>query len=304
MVWPWQDGNARLSPVRAAALLLAALPALWIGWQALNGLLGPRPVTAAIHQSGDWAMRLLVATLFITPLRRLLHWPKLIGARQIFGLASAGYAFAHLALYAMDQKFDLLHVAGEIARRIYLGIGSMALIGLMILTATSGRSAVRRLGGAEWTRLHRLVHPVAALALLHFFIQSRLDVTEPLLLSGLLLWLWGYRWMQKHASVETGALAGLAVTATLGTLFIQLGWYGLATRVRVSAILEGMFDFSYEINIVWIVFGITLLLALARVFTARFDPATARASRGRSRPAPVQPNANQSNPNQFPGVQA
>ena len=267
----WQDRSGAFAPVRAAALALSVAPALWIGAQAVLGWLGPRPITEAIHQCGDWSIRLLLATLAVSPLRRIIHWPRLIGARQVFGLAALAYAALHVGLYVADLKFDLGKVLSEIVQRVYLGIGSIAFVGLLILGRSSGVAAVRRLGAAEWTRLHALVHPIAALALLHFFIQKKLDVTEPLLLTGFAVWLWGYRRLQRRDSTEAPALVGLAVAASIATLAVQLAWYGLATRVTTSAILSGLLDFEYEINVIWYVLGITLAVALARWLIARSD---------------------------------
>ena len=97
---------------------------LWIAYQAATGDLGARPVTEAIHQAGDWALRFLFVTLAITPAQRILHYPRIILARRTLGVASAGYALLHLSLYVLDQHFDLFKVASEIVLRIYLLIGA------------------------------------------------------------------------------------------------------------------------------------------------------------------------------------
>lgn len=273
MAFPWQDRSGSFAPVRAAALFLCCLPAGWIALEAAMGWLGPRPFTTAIHQSGDWAIRLLVATLAVSPLRRIMHWPKLIGARQILGLAAAAYASGHILLYVADQKLDLARVVSEVVQRFYLGIGSMAWIGLLILTVNSGTKAVSKLGSAEWTRLHKAVHPIVALGLFHFFLQSKLDVSEPILLAGMTFWLWGYRWLQNRDSTESAALVGLAVFATAATALVQIAWYGLATRVRAADLTSGFFDFEYEINEMWYVFSVALAIALARYLIARTNGA-------------------------------
>ncbi len=82
-------------------------------------------------------------------------------------------ALAHFSLYVVDQRYDLLHVASEIVLRFYLTIGFVALVGLATLAATSTDAMIRRVGAQNWNRLHKLVYPIAPLALLHFFCRRR-----------------------------------------------------------------------------------------------------------------------------------
>ena len=124
-----RERSGRWSPVKIVAFLASVLPALWIAYQAVAGELGARPVTEAIHQSGDWALRWLLIALAITPAQRILHYPRLIAARRTLGVASASYAVLHFSLYVLDQHFDLFKVASEIVLRIYLLIGALALCG-------------------------------------------------------------------------------------------------------------------------------------------------------------------------------
>src|SRR5215475_12969637 len=166
-----RERSGRWSLVKIAAFVAAVLPAVWIAYQAITGDLGARPVTEAIHQAGDWALRFLLITLAITPAQRILNYPRIILARRTLGVASAAYAILHLSLYALDQHFDLLKVASEIVLRIYLLIGAVALIGLIALASTSTDGAIRRLGSRRWNALHRLVYALAGLAAVHFFIQ-------------------------------------------------------------------------------------------------------------------------------------
>ena len=110
-------------------LLGACLPALWLAWAAASGalasaapvgLLGARPITEAIHQAGDWAIRFLWLSLAVTPLRRIANWPKLILVRRMLGVTALLYALMHLTLYAVDLKFDLGFTANIIKRDQYL----------------------------------------------------------------------------------------------------------------------------------------------------------------------------------------
>ena len=100
----------------------------------------------------------------------------------------------HLSLYVLDQHFDLFKVASEIVLRIYLLIGALALAGLIALASTSTDAAISRLGlGSAGTRLHRLVYGIAVLGAVHFFIQSKLNIYQPVLMAGFLVWLLAYR---------------------------------------------------------------------------------------------------------------
>jgi len=178
-----RERSGRWSPVKSVAFTASILPALWIAYQAATGDLGARPVTEAIHQAGDCALRFLFVTLAITPAQRILHYPRIILARRTLGVASAGYALLHLSLYVLDQHFDLFKVASEIVLRIYLLIGAVALAGLITLASTSTDAAISRLGSARWNVLHRLVYGIAVLGAVHFFIQSKLNIYQPVLMA-------------------------------------------------------------------------------------------------------------------------
>lgn len=274
---PWQDRSGVLSPVRAIACTISVMPLIWLVHLAISDGLGERPVVGAIHMAGDWAIRLLLITLSITPLRRITGWSGLIAARQIFGLASFAYALLHIALYALDLKFNLALLANEIVRRIYLGIGMVAFIGLAILAANSGVEAVRRLGGQAWNNLHKLVYPIALLGILHFFIQSRLNVDQPVLMAGFFVWLMGFRLLPAKAQTRVPALLVLACASAAATQLIELAWYHWATTVPVSRIASRIFDFSYDIRMMWVVLSTSLSVIALRI--ALGNPARLRPSR-------------------------
>src|SRR5262247_3250820 len=171
-----RETSGRWSPVKIVAFVAAVLPAMWIAYQAAVDELGARPVTEAIHQAGDWALRFLLITLAISPAQRILNYPRIILARRTLGVASACYAVLHLSLYVLDQHFDLFKVASEIVLRVYLLIGAIGLAGLIALGVTSTDGAIRRLGSQRWNALHRLVYGIAVLGSIHFFIQSKLNI--------------------------------------------------------------------------------------------------------------------------------
>jgi len=120
-----RERSGRWSPVKISAFVAALLPALWMPIRPPPMSSAPRPVTEAIHQAGDWALRFLLITLAITPAQRILNYPRIILARRTLGVACAGYGRPAFSLYVLDQHFDLFKVASEIVLRIYLTIGAL-----------------------------------------------------------------------------------------------------------------------------------------------------------------------------------
>ncbi|WP_051953030.1 sulfite oxidase heme-binding subunit YedZ [Methylocapsa aurea] len=271
---PWTDRTGRFSPLKCAAFIGVLAPAAWIAIEAQQGWLGARPVTAAIHQSGLWAVRLLAMTLAVTPLRSALRWSKLIAVRRILGVSVLAYAGLHLLLYMLDQHFDIAHVGSEIVSRIYLVIGFLAFCALCILGATSTDGMIARLGAPRWTRLQQLVYPVAALASVHFFMQSKLDVSEPILMAGLFLLLLAYRLEQRwRGDLSPWRVAGLAALAALATAFGEALWYAVSVRAPFLLVLGANLDFSFTVRPCWFVLGAGAILLIARLLRPLMTPA-------------------------------
>ena len=212
---PFTERNGKFSPLKTATFVALTLPALWLGYQYLDGDLAPKPVTELIHGSGDWGLRILVLSLAVSPIRQAGQWGKLLSVRRMIGVAAFAYLFAHLSLYVVDQHFELGHVASEIALRFYLTIGFVALLGLGALTATSTDAMIKRLGGKAWNRLHSLIYAISLLGLWHYFIQSKLDISKPIFLGALLAALLLYRlarfavWLVVVAVYEHRSLLAL-----------------------------------------------------------------------------------------------
>ncbi|MXP63281.1 sulfoxide reductase heme-binding subunit YedZ [Roseomonas sp. M0104] len=274
---PWRDRQGQFSPLKLGVLLGLALPALWTAWLAAQGNLGARPIMEAVHQAGLWAVRILLLSLLITPLKQMLRWPRLMLVRRMVGLGALAYAVLHLTLYALDLDWNLVKVASEIVLRFYLAIGFVALLGLAALGVTSTDGWVRRLGGRRWQRLHRIVYGIGVLALVHFALQSKIDVTEAMLMAGLFLWLMGYRAVApKGGAPGLLRLGGLALGAALGTALLEAGWYAVATGVPPLAVLEANFDVSFGLRpALWvgIAGGGAVLLRAARQLRDRLPAA-------------------------------
>jgi sulfoxide reductase heme-binding subunit YedZ len=267
--FPWTDRSGRFSPLKAVVFAGLFLPALWIAWKAGTGGLGQRPLNQGIHEIGSWSVRFLILSLAVTPARRILDWPKLILVRRQIGLAALAYAVLHLALYVADENGVLSKVVSEIVLRVYLTIGFVALLGLAVLGATSTDAAIRRLGG-NWNRLHRLVYPIAVLALVHHFLQAKVDVTSASLMTGFFLLLMAYRLLARRGLGRSPvALAVTGVAAGLATGAIEVAWYGLATGVPWERVLQANLDPSVMIRPSWWVAAAGLAVAAAAAVRRR-----------------------------------
>jgi sulfoxide reductase heme-binding subunit YedZ len=165
---------------RPALYAIGLIPALWTFYLGLADQLGADPMKTLERTLGLWALRFLVVTLAITPLRRL-GGPNLVRYRRALGLLAFYYATLHLTVYvALDQGLDLAAIWADIVKRPYITVGMLAFIILVPLAATSNNAMVRRLGAAAWQRLHRLVYIAAPAAAVHFLMVVKTWSPEPL----------------------------------------------------------------------------------------------------------------------------
>jgi sulfoxide reductase heme-binding subunit YedZ len=268
---------------KIAAFLLVIIPALVLTGRIILDDLGARPVTELTHSTGTWTVRFILLALAVTPARRLFNWPKLLNARRTLGVGAAFYALVHFSLYIIDQKFVLTKVASEIVLRVYLTIGFTALLGLMALAATSTDAAVRRLG-ARWTTLHRASYVIGILAIVHFAMQKKLDIYEPTLMMGFLLWLLGWRLINRYwRDTSFLPMLALALFAALFTAFFEASWYGVLTGAEFMTTLEFNMMFDIRIAPSWWVLAAGGAVALASLATQRLWPR--ERARTRLRPA-------------------
>ncbi len=282
---PWNERNGRFSPLKAVVFAGLFVPAAWIIYLAATGALEPKVVTEMIHRTGLWTIRFLMLSLFVTPLIRSARYPKLIAVRRMVGVAAFAYAAIHLTLYVVDQHYDLAHVASEIALRFYLTIGFVAWLGLAALAATSTNSMIRRLG-PKWRRLHSLVYGIGVLGLLHFMIQAKADVTEPVIMTGLFLVLMLFRIaLKRGAPAWAAALFGATLSPPL-TALIEAGWYALVRHIPFWEVLNANVDPDMAFRpSAYVLAGGVALLAVALV---RRAPAPVRAPAALARrPSPV-----------------
>jgi sulfoxide reductase heme-binding subunit YedZ len=142
---------------------------------------------------GLWALRFLIATLSITPLRQLLN-VNLLRYRRAIGLLAFYYAALHLTTYlVLDQGLDFAAIFADIVKRPYITIGMATFVVLIPLAVTSNNASIRRLGGQAWARLHRLIYLAATGAVLHFLLVVKSWPPEPLVYAAIVAGLLGYR---------------------------------------------------------------------------------------------------------------
>ncbi len=189
----------------AALLPLARL--LWLG--ASNGL-GANPVEFVIRSNGTWALTFLLITLSVTPLRLLLGQPWPLQFRRMFGLYAFFYACLHVLCYVgVDQWFDWQAIAKDIAKHPFILAGFSAFVLMIPLAATSNKAMMQRLK-RRWQTLHRLVYPIAILAVLHYFWLVKKDITQPEIYAALLTVLLGVRLIKWGMPVLTRMHRGRA----------------------------------------------------------------------------------------------
>src|SRR5262245_6413189 len=275
----WRDRRGRLSVLRLATLTLLLVPLAKAVFEAGEIAHGARPLNELIHRAGFWALVFLGVTLAVTPFRRIFRYGNLIDVRRMLGVGTFCYIAAHLALFFADQSYSFGKVLHEITHRVYLIVGAIAWLGLAALAATSTDGMVRRLGGLRWRRLHQAIYAIGLLGLVHYFQQTKADVTVPTFAAGLFLWLTGYRvlaWWRDTSELSTLSLLGLTVVVSLLTFAGEAIGIGIAFHVSPMRVLDTVFDFDAGIRPGWPVLAAGLVVVFVDAVMARVKDRGAR----------------------------
>jgi methionine sulfoxide reductase heme-binding subunit len=184
---------SRLRITKSLLFPSALIPLARLVWKALHGGLGANPIEVITHSTGDWTLIFILLTLSITPLRRISRQYWLIGIRRMLGLFAFFYGTLHFLTYIwLDKFFDLHEMWKDIAKRPFITVGFSAFVLMIPLALTSTAWSIRRLGGKNWQRLHRLIYLTGILAVIHYWWLVKADVRKPeeygLLLSILLIY--------------------------------------------------------------------------------------------------------------------
>jgi len=188
---------------KIAVYIVGFVPAVWLFYAGVDDRLGADPMRYLEQALGLWALRFLIATLAITPLRQIFEL-NLLRYRRAIGLLAFYYAALHLLTYlVLDQGLDFSAIWADIVKRPYITIGMATFITLVPLAATSTNAAIRKLGGQTWARLHRFIYVAAVGAALHFLLVVKSWPLEPLVYAAIVAVLLGYRlvrFLAKRAS--------------------------------------------------------------------------------------------------------
>lgn len=195
---PRRAASGRQTAVRRSKpvlFLICLLPLAHLVYRASTGQLSADPVEDVTAVTGQWALRFLLITLAVTPVRQLTGWHALLMVRRMLGLFAFFYVCLHFLTYlVLDQFFAWSYIVEDIVDRPYILFGFTAFLLLVPLAATSTNAMIRRLGARRWQRLHRAVYVIGVLGVLHFFLLVKADIFEPVVYGAILAVLLGYRW--------------------------------------------------------------------------------------------------------------
>jgi sulfoxide reductase heme-binding subunit YedZ len=195
---------------KPAVLILCALPFVWLVFRTLTGRLGINPVEDLTLTTGIWALRFLVLTLLVTPIRRLTGWNRIIQYRRMLGLFAFFYASLHFAIYiAVDQFFAFDLILKDIVKRPFITMGFTAFVLMIPLAVTSTKGWIRRLG-RRWQLLHRLIYISALAAAVHYLWKVKVMIGSPVYYALIIAILLGFRviWQLRSASAIRRQTAG------------------------------------------------------------------------------------------------
>jgi sulfoxide reductase heme-binding subunit YedZ len=197
---------------KVVIFLAALVPVALLVRGALTGHLGVNPAETIQLTTGRWALKFLLISLAVTPVRRLTGWNVVIQYRRMLGLFAFFYATLHFASYwAFDLSFAFAAMVGDVWKRPFIALGFSAFLLLVPLALTSTKGWIRRLG-KRWTLLHRLVYPAAILAVVHFAWKVKVFTGDPVIYAGILTLLLAFRivWELRARSRTTAGAPRLA----------------------------------------------------------------------------------------------
>jgi len=170
------------------------IPLALLGWDAFAGNLGANPIEYFLRTTGILTLIFLLITLLITPLRRVFGWNQPAKFRRMLGLYAFFYAFLHLVTYSVfDKSFNIPAIFEDVWQRPFIAFGMAAFVLLIPLAVTSTNGMIKRLGGKNWQKLHRLTYFAAIGGIIHLFMIQKSDYFYPVLFGLILAVLLGYR---------------------------------------------------------------------------------------------------------------
>ena len=172
----------RISKLKAIVFVACLIPITVLVWAAASQQLSANPLEDIRDTTGIWTLRLLIATLCITPIRRLTGWHGLIRLRRMLGLFAFFYGVLHYVSYVwLDKFFNITSMAEDLMKRPFIMAGYASFAMLVPLAVTSTKKWIVRLGGRRWQLLHRLIYLSTAAGIAHYFWRVKLDVQAPII---------------------------------------------------------------------------------------------------------------------------
>ncbi|MGH7993280.1 MAG: sulfite oxidase heme-binding subunit YedZ [Limisphaerales bacterium] len=188
--------------IKLLVLVNGLVPLALLVWDQSHNKLGANPQNFLILTTGMMTLIFLILTMAVTPLRKITGLNWLIQFRRMLGLYAFFYGCLHfLCFFSLDRAFSIPSTLTEMLKRKYLILGSTALLAMMPLAITSTNGMIKRLGGKRWRALHRLAYVAAIAGVIHYYMQVKADVRQPLVFAAVLAILLGYRllnyWRQR-----------------------------------------------------------------------------------------------------------
>jgi methionine sulfoxide reductase heme-binding subunit len=180
------------------------VPLALLVWDAIRGNMGANPIEFFLRTTGVLTLIFLLVTLSITPLRKIFGWNNLIKFRRMLGLYAFFYGCLHLATYiGFDRALSLSGTLADVFQRPFIAIGMISFFLMIPLAITSTNAMVKRLGGKNWQKLHRLTYVIAAGGVIHYWMIVKSDIFYPLLFGLILAVLLGYRYYTNKPKLQT-----------------------------------------------------------------------------------------------------
>lgn len=200
-----------MNDVRFYKILIAVnslIPLALLAYDGWRGQLGANPIEFFLRTTGVLTLVFLIVTLAVTPLRKAFGWNVLIKYRRMLGLFAFFYGFLHLTTYSVfDRSLSVPAIVGDVAQRPFIAVGMAAFFLLIPLAVTSTNGWVKRIGGKNWARLHKLTYVAAILGVIHFWMIVKSDIFYPALFGVVLVGLLAYRLVPKGKRSDAQARA-------------------------------------------------------------------------------------------------
>ena len=287
LVWPWQDRKGRFSWLKGVTFALMVGFAARFFWQAYGaGDYGMFPIAygGMTFWSGVWATVILLLALAVTPAAKILRWPQTIDVRRMIGVTALFYTLGHIVIYFALRMWNFTFILNEMVTQLSLILATLSTVGLVALAVTSTDGSIRRMGAANWQRLHNLTYIISALAVLHV-VLARGTYTEQYTLAGVFVWLMAWRLLARYGrATDPVALVLITLGCAVSTALLEAGFLFVRRGYELSWTLGNNFNpamIDVFVPPAWQVLGMGLAVAIAAAGYRVLRPEAKRGAAGR-----------------------